>query len=88
MGLFPRKRVSKNKFKLRTNYFRPPWEVEEKIKTYKSGKRKKQISSQYDPLTDKTSKRRVKYKDDATGSVKKDIYRQNKKRIKAHKIKD
>ena len=85
MGLFPRKRVSKEKFKLKTNYFRPAWEVEEKTKTYKSGKIKKRISSQYDPLTDKTAKRRVKYKDDKRGSVKKDIAIQNKKRIKAHK---
>ena len=85
MGLFKRKRVEKKKFKLRTNYFRPPWEVEEKTKTYKSGKIKKRISSQYDPITDKTAKRRVKYKDDKRGSVKKDIAIQNKKRIKAHK---
>ena len=56
MGLFKRKRVEKKKFKLRTNYFRPPWEVEEKTKTYKSGKIKKRISSQYNPLTDKTAK--------------------------------
>ncbi len=85
MSLFPRKKVSKKKFKLKTNYFRPAWEVEEKTKTYKSGKIKKRISSQYDPLTDKTAKRRVKYKDDKRGSVKKDIAIQNKKRIKAHK---
>jgi len=85
MSLFPRKKVSKKKFKLKTNYFRPAWEVEEKTKTYKSGKIKKRISSQYDPLTDKTAKRRVKYKDNKRGSVKKDIAIQNKKRIKAHK---
>tara|TARA_B100000287_G_scaffold264258_1_gene248700 strand:- start:1876 stop:2142 length:267 start_codon:yes stop_codon:yes gene_type:complete len=88
MGLFPRKRVNKRKFKLRTNYFRPALEVEEKTKTYKSGKTKKRITSQYDPATDKTVKRRVKYKDDERGSIKKDIAIQNKKRIKAHKIKD
>ena len=84
MSLFPRKRVKKSKFKLRTHIDRPATEVEEKVKYYKSGKIKKRVSSS---ATDgKTVKRRVKFKDDPSGSVKKDIYKQDGKRIKAHKI--
>ena len=35
MSLFPRKRVKKSKFKLRTHIDRPVTEVEEKVKYYK-----------------------------------------------------
>ena len=83
MSLFPRKRVKKSKFKLRTHIDRPATEVEEKVKYYKSGKIKKRVSSS--ATNGKTVKRMVKFKDDPSGSVKKDIYKQDGKRIKAHK---
>ena len=88
MSLFPRKRVKKSKFKLRVNINKPARETEEKTKIYKTGKVKKRVSSTYDPSTKKTVKRRVKFKNDPSGTVKKDIYKQNGKRIKAHKMKD
>ncbi len=88
MSLFPRKRIKKNKFKLRVNINKPARETEEKVKYYKSGKVKKRVSSTYDPSTKETVKRRVKFKDNPGGTVKKDIYKQHGKRIKAHKMKD
>jgi len=86
MSLFPRKRVKKTKFKLRTHIDRLFTEGEEKVKHYKSGKIKKRVSSSV--TNGKTVKRRVKFKNNPVGTVKKDIYKQHGKRIKAHKIKD
>ena len=84
MSLFPRKRIKKTKFKLKTHINRPITQVKEKVKYYKSGKVKKRVSSSV--TNGKTVKRRVKFKNDPIGTVKKDIYKQHGKRIKAHKI--
>jgi len=84
MSLFPRKRIKKSTFKLRTHINKPITQVKEKVKYYKSGKIKKRVSSSV--TNGKTVKRRVKFKNDPIGTVKKDIYKQHGKRIKAHKI--